>query len=320
MNSNLHQTTHFEICTRCREKPASMECCECDTKGLKLCFNCDIAMHEFSFRNTHLRNLIKSQQHQNQLIAHTPRLQTMKQQGCDSIKGSVTPRIRMQVDNKAKGSENKENKVRNNSLGPNKKNETKVALLSQKNENIKPIPEDSNAIILAKYQEIINKKDQVIESMRSTIDSLNSQMSQAQETLKQTQAQYVEMKNSFTENATKIKYKMTLEEKRGPSLNHRGINTSAECKDQNNTDRNPFDKQEDTALKEQLNSQTKAYKLKFEVLSKEKDRQLDYIKTIKNMLELEEDSHKKTKEKLKAAQKEIATLRKAIYKTPKCSD
>jgi chromosome segregation ATPase len=239
----------------------------------------------------------------------------------EQIKGSITPRVRIQVDTKAlKGSDNKENRVRNSSVGSVKRsNEAKPISIFTKNIELKKADEEASNAMIIKYQDLINKKDQIIDSMGKTIESLNNQLTQAQDNVKSTQLQISNMRGAYNEDLTKMKFKVKkLEEKRGHSLTQRNANISADNKD-NYKEKiesyiNDKNSSEFTKLKEQLIAQTKNYKIKYDSLAKEKERQFDNIRVAKRLLEYEESNHKKTKDKLKNAQKELNALKQALGK------
>jgi len=310
--------SHVAVCSKCKEKAASMECSECESKGLRLCYNCDITTHEFSFKNSHLRTLIRNNTLNTAIMpCLTPRMQTMK--ASDSLKGSATPRVHMQENAKPKFTENKENRARNSSVGVTKKQiETKViSLITNKKEiTVANIKEDIGSRI-SKYQELINKKDQVIESLRLTIDNLTSQLSQAQSNVKQSHTKMNELKGLYNEDLAKMKFRVKkLEDKRGHSINTRTSNVSADLKEATFDNRSKYnDKEEECGMqKEQMSLVVMAYKKKYEILEKEKERQLENLNSVKWILGKEESDHRKTKERLKLSQKEIGDLRVALSK------
>jgi chromosome segregation ATPase len=236
------------------------------------------------------------------------------------MKGSITPRVRLQNEKKlSKNSENKENRGRNSSVGAFKRPiETKtITLVSKK---IDPPPDNDNAVnvMATKYQDLLSKKDQIIDSMRKTIDNLNAQLVQAQTNVKQSNTQISELKGVYNEDITKMKFKIKrLEEKRGHSSNQRASNVSADNKDYRNekSDKLYSDQNNEIIkLREQLAVQTKCYQQKYDTLAKEKELLLNNLRVSKRVLENEESNHKCAKERVKQLQVEIGSMKMAMGK------
>ena len=302
-------------CYKCQEKFATLECKECDEHGLKLCYNCDIAIHEHSFKSIHKRTILPISQgkHFNassMITCFTPRMHIMKP--FESLKcGINTPRGRIED----KPVEN-DYKNRNSSLGSKKKIEYECKPILKKHitkdipirDTTNEIRDDSNVSI--KYHSLMAKKDQVIESMKGSIESLKLQLSHYQNSLIDSQSYISGLKSTYNEDLSKIKKELVqLEQNRGHSV----------------TMRNSSIHKDDPSLKtqgciESIASQAECsflkdmYNKKYDALTKEKESLRANLLIVKDLLKSEENAHKKTKERLNTALREIGQLRMALAK------
>ena len=294
-NSNLHFKPQM-LCSKCMDRGATLECRECDQAGMKLCYNCDLYLHDHSYKSMHHRSLIQNTSEEKLLY----KINTSKNQKPPLASCINTPRMGNNIPNQ-KTPNFVDSKARNHSVGSLKKQVSTVPI--KPNVAIKPLPIEATINRYSKYQEIISKKDQVIESIKSNIESIKTQITNTQNKLCDSRKQLDTLRSEYNDSINKMHSQIKgLEDTKIRSVSIM-YNTNQQA-----------NSEEVANCKQQIYSQYCNYKNKYQTLVNEKSMQAESLQVIKTLLKEEEAEHKKSKAALSQTIREIGLLRMELAK------